>query len=130
MAKRNRVSCKKGKITCSLVGRLVVALLGGAAIGASRRRERAAMSDVVYVTGLRQVLPKRPGWRYAKAAHLWSASGEVLEGFAKQLRLNKSWRHNDHYDITENKWRQALRLGAVSITERDLIRLRKQRSKT
>lgn len=82
--------------------------------------------ETVYVTemfSVKHLLPKKPSWRYAKAAHLWSASSSALEAFARQLKLSKGWRHGSHYDVTENKRRQALALGAVSVTNRELVRL-------
>lgn len=60
--------------------------------------------------------------------HLFADTVEELHEFARKLGLRKSWfqdRSLPHYDLTPNKRRQALSVGAASMTLRDwLQRLR------
>ena len=52
---------------------------------------------------------------------------DELHHFAAQLGLRREWFQGDHYDITSRRRGEALRLGAVSVTSRELVvrRLRK-----
>jgi hypothetical protein len=75
----------------------------------------------VYVDALFPVRPfakvKAAAWRWDEACHLWGDTLEELHAFAKRLGLRRSWFQDHtrvpHYDITRNKRRQAVLLGAL-----------------
>lgn len=52
---------------------------------------------------------------------------QELHDFAAQLGLRRSWFQDKpsgvHYDISKNKRYQAIRLGAVAVTTREMLRL-------
>jgi hypothetical protein len=49
-------------------------------------------------------------------------SEEELHEFAKKLGLRREWFQGDHYDLTEGKRAQALKLGAEEVTGEELFR--------
>jgi len=53
-------------------------------------------------------------------------SDAELEAMAKQLRLPKYWKHGDHYNLTDIKRWQAVAAGAVEVTVRKTIELRRR----
>lgn len=58
-------------------------------------------------------------------SHLFADTIEELETFARQLGLRETWQQNNshgfvHYDIVESRRNMALRLGAKSISWREL----------
>lgn len=62
-------------------------------------------------------------WNWAQSCHMVADSEEELHAFAKRLGLKRQWFQNKHpnprlwhYDLTTNKRRQALQLGAQEIT--------------
>ncbi len=73
-------------------------------------------------------------WPYDRACHLVADTPRELQEFAARLGLKRSWFQNGslggHYDLTPNKRRQAVRLGAVELTgpriSATFRRLRKQ----
>lgn len=93
----------------------------------------------VYVDDAR--IPARIGRLNSRWSHLFADSVEELHAFAARLGLQRSWfqdpivcgkpkarpgsraAENWHYDVTENKRRQAIALGAVSVTWREAAEL-------
>jgi len=67
---------------------------------------------------------KRRGHGRKAWSHMTSDTDEEeLHRFATgKLGLRREWFQGDHYDLTENKQKQALRLGAKSVTSEDLFR--------
>jgi len=66
---------------------------------------------------------KSDKWPYSQACHMTADTTEELHAFAEKLGLKRSWfqcHHKNvamhHYDLTPNKRRQAVRLGAKEIT--------------
>jgi len=61
-------------------------------------------------------------WRSRHWCHMFADEVDELHEFAKRLGLRRSWFQNDerlpHYDVTENKRREAVRLGAVEVDRR------------
>jgi len=64
----------------------------------------------------------RPGWWYDQFCHLRSDSDNLLElhGFAIRLGLEVAWFQrgrgvHPHYDLTSEKRRLAVKLGAVEV---------------
>jgi len=79
----------------------------------------------MYVDDLRQVIKNR-NWPYNKACHMVSDSLTELHAFARRLSLKRCWYQGNtlpHYDLTPNKRIQALRLGAIEITDKQLVEM-------
>lgn len=83
----------------------------------------------VYVDELRDygAAALAKGLPSAHWAHLTADTQDELHAFAQKIGLRRSWFQNHttrwHYDVTAGKRAQALRLGATSITWRDLAAL-------
>jgi len=78
----------------------------------------------VYVDDSR--IRARVGSINAQWSHLTADTDEELHEFAERLGLRRSWFQSkpnqpwmNHYDVTESKRRDAIRLGAKSITWRE-----------
>ena len=72
---------------------------------------------MVYVGVIFSSIPNA-NWRWKAACHLFADTSQELHDFALQLRLKRSWYqhkrgHLAHYDLTENKRRQAIKQGAI-----------------
>lgn len=71
----------------------------------------------VYVDDMR--MQARVGRVNARWSHLMADSLTELLGFADQLSLSRAWLQNKpsgvHFDVTDSKREEALRLGAVPI---------------
>lgn len=67
----------------------------------------------------------RPLWRWRgrRWSHLASDSnvGE-LHLFAERLGLRREWFQGDHYDLPEERYDEAIALGASPIESRELVR--------
>ncbi len=61
-------------------------------------------------------------WKHGQSCHLMATTEAELEEIARRLQLRKDWRHGDHYDLTANKRRLAVELGAIEITSRWALR--------
>ena len=80
---------------------------------------------MVYVDEMRPVRRNR-NWPYDKACHMVSDSLTELHAFARRLSLKRCWYQGNalpHYDLTPNKRIQALRLGAIEITDKQLVEM-------
>lgn len=70
--------------------------------------------------------------KHKKWCHMLADTSEELDNFAIKLSLKPSWKSNpylnriSHYDLTENKRNQALRMGAIEISDEDLVTLIKK----
>lgn len=88
----------------------------------------------VYVDGLIDQTGFSNKWPYKYSCHLWADSlGELLD-FAEELGLKQSWLHQSivvpHFDITKNKRREAINLGAIPCTTEEAVhKWRKQGNK-
>lgn len=83
----------------------------------------------VYVDTLREY-PKTHG--HSKWCHLLSDNFDELETFARVMGLHPDWyQHKSypHYDLTEKKRIQALKLGAIEISNKELIDLIRKENK-
>ena len=72
-------------------------------------------------------------WPYDQACHLIADSIEELHEFAAALGLHRSWfqDHNiPHYDLTKGMRAKAFRLGAVSVSIKEFVKLTKQQRTT
>ena len=82
----------------------------------------------VFVDDLRPVARNR-NWPYNQACHLVADDHGELHAFARRLSLRRSWFQDKtlpHYDLTENKRRQAVRLGAIEIDDKRLVEIMRQ----
>ncbi|HZO72803.1 MAG TPA: DUF4031 domain-containing protein [Ktedonobacteraceae bacterium] len=81
----------------------------------------------VYVDQLINTKPYRRSenerWNWSQSCHMLADSEEELHAFARRLGLKREWfqkKHQNprlwHYDLTANKRRQALQLGAKELT--------------
>lgn len=80
---------------------------------------------MIYVSNIFGSIGRHPRWPYANHAYLWADGIGELHDAAADLGLRRHWFHDGrhpHYDLTANKRRSALRLGAEPITARDFIR--------
>ena len=57
--------------------------------------------------------------------HMVSDSETELHAMADRIGVARKWYQGDHYDICLSKKRQAIASGAVEITSRELVRMRK-----
>lgn len=92
----------------------------------------------VYVDNAR--IPARVGRHATTWSHLFADTQDELHAFAARLGLRRSWfqdpvkvgkpfkarqgsraAENWHYDVTESKRAQAVRLGAVEVSWRDAV---------
>lgn len=79
----------------------------------------------VYVDKLFKTSKSRK-WRYPEASHLMADSIEELHAFADRLDLKRCWFQGDHYDITAGRRELAVLFGAVEVTGRELVALRRR----
>ncbi len=63
-------------------------------------------------------------------SHMMADSDVELDAFAEQLGLQTSWRHGDHYDVSRSKRAMAIKMGAVEVSARDLVVMRRERTLT
>ena len=81
---------------------------------------------MVYVDPIRPCL-KTKRWPYTKGAHLVADTVEQLHDFAGRLGLQRSWFQDrpglPHYDVTEGMRWQAIRKGAIEITQKQLVEM-------
>lgn len=55
--------------------------------------------------------------------HLGADSLEELHAFAARLGCRRDWFQGDHYDVPLFRRRRAVRLGALEVTRRDMVRI-------
>jgi hypothetical protein len=75
----------------------------------------------VYVDDMRK--PVKLNRFLANWSHLYADTSEELQSFAQQLGLKPEWLQyagtwKEHYDVTDQTRKQALQLGATSVTYR------------
>ena len=71
----------------------------------------------VYVDKIMACTPNK-NWKYQYSCHLIADTVAELHSFAACLGLKKSWfqaKTLPHYDLTRNKRRQAVKLGAMEM---------------
>ena len=78
----------------------------------------------VYVDNLVQA-----PWPHRFACHMMADTDAELEFMARRLSLNPGWRDNDLYDLTPGKRRYAIATGAVKVTAKELVELRRAKRK-
>jgi len=59
------------------------------------------------------------------ACHMLADTEDQLEDMARTLGLKRRWRHGDHYDLAPARRRQAVKLGAVELSSRQMVKVRK-----
>lgn len=84
----------------------------------------------VYVDPISVCIPNK-NWRHNSACHLIGDTIAELHSFAASLGLKRSWFQDKtiaHYDLTVNKRRQAISLGAIEIDVKTFMKkMRRQR---
>ena len=73
----------------------------------------------VYVDGLRDY-----GWHRGPSCHLIADSVEELVGFAESIGLRREWfqaKSTPHFDLTAAGRDAAVEMGAIELTNRQLI---------
>lgn len=77
-----------------------------------------------YVDPLFDIAGLSKNWPYAQACHLMADTLDELHAMADKLGLRRAWYQgpgkasHPHYDLTPNKRRQAVVLGAVEVDRR------------
>jgi hypothetical protein len=84
----------------------------------------------VYVDDSR--IPARVGRLSARWSHLLADTPQELHAFAARLGLRREWFQDKpnglwHYDVTESKRLQVIRLGATSVTWRETAEIIRNR---
>ena len=68
----------------------------------------------------------RAPFRGMRMSHLAADSVEELDEFAGRLGLSRDWRQDGsfvHYDVSEGKRQQAIKMGAKSVRPTELIEI-------
>lgn len=76
----------------------------------------------VYIGQLFEAQVYGGNWQYGQACHLYGDTLDELHDFAMRLKLKRSWfqgRNIPHYDLTRNKRREAVKLGAIELSFRE-----------
>ena len=76
----------------------------------------------VYVDPIMPCTPNK-NWRYKYSCHLVADTVAELHAFAACLGLKRSWYQYkviSHYDLTVNKRREAVKLGAIEMNTKQL----------
>jgi len=63
-----------------------------------------------------------PGRTYIMC-HMIADTEEELHSMADSIGVLRKWYQGDHYDITKSKRKEAIKLGALSISRRQLARM-------
>lgn len=54
--------------------------------------------------------------------HMFADSDAELNAFARQLGLKFAWKHKEHFDISQSKKAEAIKLGAIEITQHEMAK--------
>lgn len=77
----------------------------------------------VYVDQMMQCVPNR-NWRYTSACHMIADRDDELIAFARKIGLKPEWIQRGsilvHFDLNENKRRQAVANGAIELTREQM----------
>jgi hypothetical protein len=67
------------------------------------------------------------GHKRKRYSHMVADSEEELHAFAERMKLGRHWFHNsDHYDVSEDFYERAIAMGAILVTTRALVALKKK----
>lgn len=58
--------------------------------------------------------------------HMLADTESELHDMAERIGCKREWHQGDHYDIPLFRRRQAVRLGAVEVTKREMARFRRR----
>lgn len=59
--------------------------------------------------------------------HMMADTDAELNSMQLNIGLHSSWQHNDHFDLSPWKRGLAIANGAISVTIRDLVRIRRRK---
>jgi hypothetical protein len=86
----------------------------------------------VYVDPLFACLQNK-NWKYDNSCHLVGDTEKELHAFAKKLGLKREWFHEhrrlNHYDLYKTIRAKAVKMGAIEITRREIVKMMKPRGK-
>lgn len=86
----------------------------------------------VYVDDLRVAHSQEPQARRAGArqghrwCHMMADTEQELLAFAERLGLKREWYQGDHFDLLPSRRSRAVALGAIEVSSRDLVALRRR----
>ena len=63
-------------------------------------------------------------------SHMMADSEAELHAMADRIGIARRWYQGDHYDICQDKRRLAVSFGAVEITQREMVRVRRAARKS
>lgn len=61
--------------------------------------------------------------------HMGADTADELHAFAAAIGCRRAWFHRDHYDLPLFRRRRALRLGAVAVSSREMVRILRRRER-
>lgn len=70
--------------------------------------------------------PRAYAHKRKKYCHLMADCLEELHEFAASLGIKRHWFDKDHYDIREHEFELVVNAGAIVVSSRELIKLRKK----
>ena len=70
--------------------------------------------------------PKRSNRRKYIMSHMMADTPDELHAMADKIGVARKHYQGDHYDVCKSKRALAIRLGAIEVTTRDLVALRKK----
>ena len=82
----------------------------------------------VYVDPIMPTLVNK-NWKYPRGCHLVADTIAELHSFAACLGLKSSWFQNrtmPHYDLTPNKRKLAVKIGAIEVDRKQFVELFKE----
>lgn len=50
---------------------------------------------------------------------------EDLHSFAESIGVKRHWFHKDHYDIREFEYERAIEAGAILVTSREIVKIKR-----
>ena len=59
--------------------------------------------------------------------HMLADTDAELTSMRIIIGLHSDWQHNDHFDLSLRKRGRAIGYGAISVTTRDLVRVRRKK---
>lgn len=66
-------------------------------------------------------------FRRMKMSHMVADTEEELHKMARKIGLSRSWYQGDHYDVSMSTRAKAVAHGAIEVTMRELVKLRKSK---
>lgn len=58
--------------------------------------------------------------------HMMADTDDELRAMARCIGVDERWHQGDHFDICQSKRKRAVELGAIEITQREMVEIRKR----